>query len=81
LVRSESIDLQNIEQTPCRLVAAAAARDTTPDCKLLALLERLAPDRRAAPRPELPTQVDAEVLFFDMPGNSRRPGASSTRGR
>src|SRR5262245_31103386 len=70
LRRSESIDLQNIERTPCASSGEAAARDTTPDCRLLALLERLAPDRRAAPRAAPPGNVERGVLFFDMPGNS-----------
>src|SRR5262245_49296897 len=70
LIRSESIDLQNIERRPCPVSGEAAARDTTPDCRLLALLERLAPDRRAPPRAAAPGDEEAEVMFFDMPGNS-----------
>ena len=80
LIRSESIDLQNIERTPCPFSGEAAARDTTPDCRLLALLQRLAPDRRAAPRATAPGDVEAEVMFFDMPGSGPKTWSEEFEG-
>ena len=68
LVRSQAIDLQDIERVPCRVSGAAAVRDTTPDCQLLALLERFAPDRRAAPRALAPSGAEQEVMYLDFPG-------------
>ncbi len=68
LARSESIDMQAVAAQPCNVADSLVANDTTPDCRLLALLDKYGPDRRTAPRPVAPGEGEAKVLFFDFPG-------------
>jgi hypothetical protein len=49
LAGTSTIDFRQLEGRPCRAAAAQVATDTTPDCKLLALTQRLGP--RCGPRP------------------------------
>ncbi len=68
LERSETIDMKGVASVPCTAADSLVANDTTPDCRLLSLLERYGPDRRPAPRPVAPGEGEAKVLFFDFPG-------------
>jgi hypothetical protein len=68
LARTSTIDFRQLEGRPCQVPAARAANDTTPDCQLLALLNRFGPEVRAAPKPVQPGQSDETVLYFDFPG-------------
>jgi hypothetical protein len=68
LASTSTIDFRQLEGRPCRVPAAQAANDTTPDCKLLALINRFGPEVRPAPRPVEPGQASATVLYFDFPG-------------
>jgi hypothetical protein len=68
LASTSTIDFRQLEGRPCKIPAAQAGNDTTPDCKLLGLVNRFGPTVRAAPRPVQPGKGSETVLYFDFPG-------------
>jgi len=71
LVSTETIEFSRLAHT-CRGLGAGAAEtvDTTPDCRLLRLVGRFAPDPApvaSLPRPELDLHY---VMYFDFPGEA-----------
>ena len=68
LLGTETIDFGRLAGTTCRAVEVREAQDTTPDCRLLQLVERFAPEPLPVvtlSRPELTLRY---VLYFDFPG-------------
>ena len=54
LVTSGSVNMQEVPGHPCPVPNAEAANDTTPDCRLISLLNTYGPGMRAAPKPVNP---------------------------
>src|SRR6266550_4002019 len=69
LLGTETIDFDQLGSAACRGTGAPGTLgDTTPDCRLLRLIDRFAPEpSRAAspPRPDLDLHY---VMYFDFPG-------------
>lgn len=72
LVSTETIEFGRLADAPCRGMGSGVMEtvDTTPDCRLLRLVGRFAPEPAPAasvPRPELDLHY---VMYFDFPGEA-----------
>jgi hypothetical protein len=77
LLGTQTVDFDQLQAAPCRGTGqgAAGTADTTlpPDCRLLQLIDRFAPEPPRAPSPPRPDLDLHYVMYFDFPGQD--PGS------
>ena len=76
LLDTQTIDFDQLAAAPCqrtRGVAETADTAPPPDCRLLQLIDRFAPDARSAASPPKPDLDLRYVMYFDFPGQD--PGS------
>src|SRR5262249_28944566 len=78
LLGTQTIDFAALKDHPCP--AGGEATDTTPDCRLLRLLDELAPDHLAPPKVPRPGFDLWRVLYFDFPGQDPHSWAAEFEG-
>lgn len=78
---TEAIDFDLLAGSACTPGGAREAADTTPDCRLLRLVERFAPGASPLASPPRPDFDPRYVLYFDFPGEDPESWNQEFEGR